>query len=78
MPCPAGLDIPTILGYYNEYHMSGGDPKVKERYWEEISPEKHSEHCIACGECEEKCPQELPIRKLMNENNRLFPKPDYI
>ncbi|MBD3207187.1 aldo/keto reductase [Candidatus Bathyarchaeota archaeon] len=78
MPCPAGLDIPTILGYYNEYYMSGGDPGVKERYWEEISPEKHSEYCIACGECEEKCPQELPIRKLMNENNRLFPKPDNI
>jgi hypothetical protein len=76
MPCPEGVDIPTILGLYNEYYISGGDEKVKDRYWEEIKLENHASNCIACGECEEKCPQELPIRKLMKEAVRLFPVPE--
>jgi predicted aldo/keto reductase-like oxidoreductase len=52
MPCPQGVDIPTILGQYNEYHLSGGD-EAKTRYWENVSPENHASNCIACGKCEE-------------------------
>jgi predicted aldo/keto reductase-like oxidoreductase len=75
MPCPEGVDIPTILGYYNEYYMSGGNQEVKNSYWKNISLDNHSSNCIACGECEEKCPQMLPIRKLMNETVGLFRNP---
>ncbi|MBN2336350.1 aldo/keto reductase [Candidatus Bathyarchaeota archaeon] len=74
MPCPMGVDIPAIMGLYNEYYMSGQDPKVKEKYWEQITPESHSSNCVACGKCEEQCPQELPIRKFMNETVRMFPQ----
>jgi predicted aldo/keto reductase-like oxidoreductase len=74
-PCPEGVDIPTILGQYNEYYMSGGSEEVKKNYWQTINPENHASNCIACGECEEKCPQQLPIPKFMNEATRLFPKP---
>jgi hypothetical protein len=75
MPCLEGVDIPTILGHYNEYYMSGGSQEAKRNYWQNISLENHSSNCIACGKCEEKCPQRLPIRKFMNETVRLFPKP---
>jgi predicted aldo/keto reductase-like oxidoreductase len=75
LPCLEGVDIPTILGKYNEYYMSGGSDEIKTSYWQSIDPESHASNCIACGECEEKCPQQLPIRKLMNEAVRLFPKP---
>lgn len=75
MPCPEGVDIPTILGLYNEYYLSGRREDAKTKYWKIISPESHASNCIACGECEEKCPQRLPIRKFMNETTRLFPKP---
>jgi hypothetical protein len=75
MPCPEGVDIPTVLGHYNEYYMSGGSQEAKSNYWQNISLENHSSNCIACGKCEEKCPQRLPIRKFMNETVRLFPKP---
>jgi predicted aldo/keto reductase-like oxidoreductase len=75
MPCPEGVDIPTILEQYNEYYMSGGSQEVIKNYWEIISPESHASNCIACGECEKKCPQNLPIRKFMNEITRRFPKP---
>jgi len=73
LPCPEGVDIPTILGHYNEYYMSGGSEEVKETYWQNNNPENHASNCIACGKCEEKCPQQLPIRKFMNEAVRLFP-----
>jgi len=74
MPCPEGVDIPTILSLYNEHHMSGGSGEAKTKYWRDIDPENHASNCIACGECEMKCPQQLPIRKFMNEISRLFPK----
>ena len=73
MPCPEKVAIPTILGYYNEHHLSGGSKEVKTKYWENVSPVNHASVCIACGKCEEKCPQQLPIRKFMNEATRIFP-----
>jgi hypothetical protein len=76
MPCPEGVDIPSILGLYNEFYMSGQSEEVKEKYWEEITEESHSSNCVACGLCEEQCPQELPIRKFMLETQRIFPKPE--
>ena len=75
MPCPEGVEIPTILAHYNEHYMSGGSEEVKTKYWENITPETHSTNCVACGICEEKCPQNLPIRKFMNETKRMFPNP---
>jgi predicted aldo/keto reductase-like oxidoreductase len=75
MPCPEGVDIPIILGLYNEHYMSGGSTEAKTKYWRDMDPENHASNCVACGECEEKCPQQLPIRKFMNETSRLFPKP---
>ena len=75
MPCPQGVAIPEILGLYNEYYMTGQNPEIKEKYWEQITSETHSSNCISCGVCEEQCPQELPIRKFMSETARMFPKP---
>jgi predicted aldo/keto reductase-like oxidoreductase len=76
MPCIQGVSIPDILGLYNEYYMSGRSDTVKEKYWEKIATESHSSNCISCGECESKCPQELPISKLMKETVRMFINPE--
>ena len=38
MPCPEAVEIPTILGQYNEYHLSGGSREVKTKYWKNVSP----------------------------------------
>jgi predicted aldo/keto reductase-like oxidoreductase len=73
MPCPESVDIPTILGYYNEYHLSGRSETIKTKYAKNVDPRNHASNCIACGECEVKCPQNLPIRKFMNESARIFP-----
>ena len=76
MPCPEGVEIPKVLGLYNEYYMSEQSDEIKQKYWEEISPEMEPANCVACGKCEEQCPQELPIRKFMNEASRIFKRPE--
>ncbi len=75
MPCPQGVEIPDILGLYNEYYMSGQSDEVKRKYPEKIKPEGRADKCVACGRCEEQCPQHLPIRRFMAEIPRVFPKP---
>jgi predicted aldo/keto reductase-like oxidoreductase len=74
MPCPQGVEIPDILGLYNEYYMSGQSDEIKKKYLEKIRPEGRADKCIACGRCEEQCPQHLPIRRLMAEIPHVFPK----
>lgn len=76
MPCPEGVDIPKILGFYNEYYMNNQSDEVKEKYWENILPDTDPANCVACGKCEEQCPQELPIRKFMSEASRIFKRPE--
>jgi len=65
-PCPQGVDIPEIFTLYNEYFMKGRDEKVLEKYRSTVPPEKGVKKCAKCGECEEKCPQQLPIRTLLS------------
>ena len=61
-PCPQGIDIPRTLNFYNEgaiydyyneskrvYALFGGD----------------AAKCVACKECEPKCPQDIPISEWM-------------
>ncbi|MEM2104253.1 MAG: aldo/keto reductase [Candidatus Bathyarchaeia archaeon] len=68
-PCPQGVSIPEILAFYNE-NLRSFDEKEKreaiEKYYANIPKENRIDVCIKCGECEEKCPQNLPIRNLIS------------
>ena len=76
MPCPEGVDIAEIFELFNEYYTKRGSSEeqqeIKERYLELITPEKGAKRCAECGECEEKCPQQLPIRQLIARAARVF------
>lgn len=74
MPCPQGVDIPAILDFYNQYYMSGQSDEIKEKYWEKITPASHADQCVSCAQCEEQCPQQLPVRKFISESERIFKK----
>ena len=61
-PCAAGINISACFlfdGYLNRYGL--GD-WAKERY--ATLPVKASA-CIGCGACEDRCPYNLPIRKML-------------
>lgn len=61
-PCPEGINIPAQLvleGYYLRYDL---EDWAKERY---AGQEKNASHCLECGQCEPKCPYNLPIKELL-------------
>lgn len=76
MPCPEGVAIPDILSFLNEHSTRRGDRdaqrEVVKRYGEAISPESGAKNCVKCGQCEEQCPQQLPIRNLLRRATWVF------
>ncbi len=57
--CPMGLDIPTMLGVYNELQFA---PVMNSAMRLEFLPsEKQPAACIACGKCAQICPQRIDI-----------------
>jgi len=69
MPCPEGVNIPGIFELLNEHSKRRGDrdaqQEVVNRYGNVIPPENGAKRCAQCGQCEELCPQQLPIRRLL-------------
>jgi predicted aldo/keto reductase-like oxidoreductase len=66
MPCPNGVDIPHAFGYYNDATMYD-DPRTARFRYREKSREAWADNCIECLECEEKCPQEIPIAEWLKK-----------
>jgi predicted aldo/keto reductase-like oxidoreductase len=73
-PCPQDVAIPDILALYNEYYTKRDDSstqeEIKNKYRTSITPERGAGLCVQCGECEDKCPQQLPIRNLLTRAAR--------
>ena len=57
--CPMELDIPALLGVFNEIRIS---PSVNSAMRVEFAPEnKRPSACIGCGQCTQICPQNIDI-----------------
>ena len=61
MPCPGGLDIPLLFDAYNS--VASSTAPVAARKYAQIPV--HASACLGCGDCEKRCPQQLPIREHM-------------
>lgn len=72
MPCPNKVSIPDVISNRNEWELFNHNPKVKKDYFTFIAPKRRASACIECGECEEKCPQHLPIIEIMKESAEIF------
>ena len=71
LPCPQGVVIPKNLAYLNSYFITDSDEmRARSKYYfqAQVSPEESFVHCIGCGECEVKCPQNLPISELLTQD----------
>ena len=71
MPCPQEVNIPLNFELMNYHRVYGLTEYARQEYqkigtmpWMEG---KRADACIECGECEEKCPQKLPIRVQLQE-----------
>ena len=63
MPCPNGVEIPTIFTMYNGAIMYNdpGPARWAYRGPEGLKEEQRADQCTECNECLEKCPQEIDI-----------------
>lgn len=61
--CPQKIDIPELFSISNENQRfgSGDVPFNKESYNRETKDGGAASSCIACGACEEQCPQHIKI-----------------
>ncbi len=67
-PCPSEVNIPHIFTKYNEARVYGLWEPARAEYqaWEWVSG-KQADACTECGECEDKCPQRIPVRDQLKE-----------
>jgi|TARA_B100001971_G_C18263294_1_gene589191 hypothetical protein len=72
-PCPEGVLIPDIIEVLNQNYTSMME-ETRSAYHIAIPVEGRASLCVACGECEEQCPQTLPITSLMQGTARSHDK----
>ena len=71
MPCPNGVNIPRNLELYNEGVMYS-KPDAARRSYGFVSEDERASACIECRECEELCPQGIPISEWMPRIHRVL------
>ncbi|MDL2226751.1 aldo/keto reductase [Deltaproteobacteria bacterium OttesenSCG-928-M10] len=75
LPCPSGVNIPKNFSFYNQYYLMDSDV-VRSRtqyYFRAQMPAGESfTNCVHCGQCEEKCPQHLPISDALHKVGEVF------
>jgi predicted aldo/keto reductase-like oxidoreductase len=85
MPCPHGVNIPENFRYMNWFKVWGFEEQAKKAYaklgsenlwtpWGGRTEGLNAEACIQCGECEPKCPQNIPIIEQLEETARTLGK----
>jgi len=88
LPCPNGVSITYILSFLNDLAYLGESGKERIFYYytymaktqEEIEKQKSEGGklagaailCLQCGECLEKCPQQIEIPDFMDKANKIF------
>jgi predicted aldo/keto reductase-like oxidoreductase len=77
LPCPEGVNIPKNFEFLNNYFlMDAEEVRARTRYFfgAQVAPHETFAHCAHCRECEEKCPQHIPVSDLMEEVAKIFGK----
>lgn len=64
--CPQGLDIPTLLGLYNEHAYSNGG-FIAPMAVTALPVDKRPSACVGCRACEDVCPQNIKISEVLAE-----------
>ena len=60
LPCPSGVNIPRVFQIYNDALIYGDEQGGRAAYmWLDEAERAHL--CVECGECQEKCPQQIEI-----------------
>jgi len=72
MPCPNGVNIPANFDYFNYAHLFDDVAGARFRYQVFLTEAQRSASCIACGTCEDLCPQNIAIADWMPKVSALL------
>lgn len=71
--CPAGLDLPRLMQIADEARVFSYEwPRFRREY---ASMDPKVDACTDCGQCEEKCPFDLPVRERIRKVQKHFGAP---
>lgn len=63
LPCPQGIPVSFVLRAEDQHlRLTGWTPRLLKQV---SDAEDKVASCLRCGECEERCPYQLPIRELL-------------
>ncbi|MHC4883894.1 MAG: aldo/keto reductase [Planctomycetota bacterium] len=71
-PCPQGINVGAGLSYYNiaKYmSMEGAKQAFLDKQWEDGL---RLDRCTACGACESRCPNQLPVVDIIRDAQALL------
>jgi predicted aldo/keto reductase-like oxidoreductase len=66
-PCPKGINVGASLSYYNVFKYLGIGSARKaflDKQWEDGL---RLNRCVSCGECESRCPNRLPVKRIIQD-----------
>ena len=66
MDCPSGVDIPRHMQIWNTWKTWGLEDWARQEV-ANIPENQSATLCDECGACEEKCPNDLPVREHLKE-----------
>jgi predicted aldo/keto reductase-like oxidoreductase len=65
MPCPNGVNIPRNFDVYNDGSIYEKPDWARNEYQQWMPADQRADKCIACQDCEPKCPQNIRISEWM-------------
>jgi predicted aldo/keto reductase-like oxidoreductase len=69
-PCPQNIKIPHVFSLMNYHRVYGLSEYARDEY-SKLGPDSENgatpDACSECGQCEEKCPQHIPVREKLKE-----------
>lgn len=72
-PCPVGIPIPILMTRYNSIIIFGNRKKEFQQFVKTQTVHMEDfEKCLQCGECEEKCPENLNIIERLKELHKML------
>jgi uncharacterized protein len=67
LPCPQGVNIPGNFLQLNNLSMYRDRATADFFYFHVLTEQQRASTCEQCGQCEDLCPQHLPIREKLKE-----------
>jgi len=72
VPCSQGVNIPRNFSLYNDGVIYDNPTNARFTYLHFMQEKARASACVACGECEPKCPQQIPIAAFMDKIQAAF------